>query len=145
MGNKKWKRIAEEHLWVIDMAARGFQVDTETLKEMKSAGRLALCLAAQRYRPGRAKFSSYAYKCVKGAMLDVLKDQPDHIEYEEAIPPEMQWWEVIDGRVLYPEELLILYERLVMGYTIREIARELRVREGLVRSLERKALAKIPL
>lgn len=75
--------LVEKHLWIVDRFAAKYQRDAPHA-DLKSAGALALCEAAQRFKPRKgAAFSTYAWNWVKGHMLKELRRShvvavPDH-------------------------------------------------------------------
>ena len=55
----------------------------------RQAARLALCLASERYDSGRGHFAPFAYRTIRGAMLDELKKESRHAETASAVGPEI--------------------------------------------------------
>ncbi|KZE38565.1 hypothetical protein AV656_06565 [Bhargavaea cecembensis] len=62
----------------------------------RQAARLALCQALARYDSGRGHFAPFAYRTIRGAMLDELKKESRHAEAASAVGPEIV--EALSGR-----------------------------------------------
>lgn len=65
--------LVEKHLWIVDRFAATYAKKAPHA-DLKAAGRLGLCEAAQRFRPRKgAAFSTYAWNWVKGHILSELR------------------------------------------------------------------------
>jgi RNA polymerase sigma factor (sigma-70 family) len=62
--------LVEKHLWIVEKFAKKYHGNAD----MRAAGMLGLCEAAQRFKPRRgAAFSTYAWNWVKGHVLSELR------------------------------------------------------------------------
>ncbi len=68
------QRLVRENSGLIHLVAGKFRVNGQpiVMEELKSAGSLALCEAAQSYEAAKGSFSTYASECIKNAMIDCL-------------------------------------------------------------------------
>lgn len=65
--------LVEKHLWIVDKFAATY-AKSAPHADLKAAGALGLCEAAERFRPRKgAAFSTYAWNWVKGAVLSELR------------------------------------------------------------------------
>ncbi|SEI78641.1 Sigma-70, region 4 [Bhargavaea ginsengi] len=55
----------------------------------RQAARLALCQACSRYDSNRGHFAPFAYRTIRGAMLDELKKESRHADAGSAVGPEV--------------------------------------------------------
>jgi RNA polymerase sigma factor (sigma-70 family) len=62
----------------------------------RQAARLALCQACKRYDSRRGHFAPFAYRTIRGAMLDELKRESRHTDAASAVGPEIL--EALPGR-----------------------------------------------
>jgi RNA polymerase sigma factor (sigma-70 family) len=72
--------LVENNLHLVIFTIRNFfhTSNTETQKEMESAGRVGLVKAALSYDPDRAAFSTYAVYRIRGEISNFLKRQAKH-------------------------------------------------------------------
>lgn len=75
--------LIEQHLWIVEKFAATYQKDAPHA-DLRAAGALGLCEAAQRFKPGRGfRFSTYAWNWVRGHVLTEVRKShvvplPDH-------------------------------------------------------------------
>jgi RNA polymerase sigma factor (sigma-70 family) len=72
MRKTKRDRLIVDNMDKVCNMASGFRMP-DLKDDMLSAGMEALVVSATRYKPGLAAFWTYAYKRVRGAMLDVIR------------------------------------------------------------------------
>lgn len=76
----------------------------------RQAARLALCQAFARYESGRGHFAPFAYRTIRGAMLDELKKESRHAEAASAFGPDIL--EALSGRQAMEADLEASDDRL---------------------------------
>ncbi|MCW1928808.1 sigma-70 family RNA polymerase sigma factor [Bhargavaea beijingensis] len=76
----------------------------------RQAARLALCQACARYDSARGHFAPFAYRTIRGAMLDELKKESRHAESASAFAPDTL--EALSGHQAMEEHLEVSDDRL---------------------------------
>jgi RNA polymerase sporulation-specific sigma factor len=72
--------LVNDNLGLVHSILRKFNLPDSQYQELYSEGVLGLVEAAKRYKPGKAKFSTYAYFRVKGAILNFIQNNKSIIK-----------------------------------------------------------------
>ncbi|WP_100332419.1 sigma-70 family RNA polymerase sigma factor [Bacillus xiapuensis] len=126
-------------------------------EEFLQIGRIALWEADQNFDQAKGKFSSYAYTCIRGRMLDALKKSARR-EQRYVYPKECFWEGTADeqGEKALELETLLAYARgltdrettwllltFYKGMTMAEIAAQQNVSLSAVKKWKKQAVGKI--
>lgn len=137
MRKSKRDRLITDNMDKVHNMASGFH-RPDLRDDMVSAGMEALVVSAARYKPGLAAFWTYAYKRVRGAMLDVIRqDRAGRIavridngltvvDHPEGVNDQWQWFqrETIECG-LNDLERFIFFHHAIENDSLRSISRGL--------------------
>jgi RNA polymerase sigma factor (sigma-70 family) len=126
------RKLVERHLRLVRHLAKRLRDRGMSPDDLYSAGCLGLCVAAMRFQPGRAKFSTYGGRYAAGYMRHEIQGRPEPMSSLEGDEPEArpegrgERFEAVDRVIegLPYMQRLVLRQRL-RGLSPRGIARKL--------------------
>lgn len=129
----KWRMdLAGENLGIAYSVVKALNIPDSNLRdEMGGVSQLALCEAARVWKPGIAKFSTFAWQCCRNAVLAALirerkvaaQRAPLNDEVDGAWQPEEEPFAVVG----LTEREEVICRMLIEGYSKKSIAKKFKV------------------
>ncbi|MFC7363883.1 MULTISPECIES: sigma-70 family RNA polymerase sigma factor [Bhargavaea] len=111
MSNQNTENLLQQYEPMISAMLRQLNIRRDH-DNFRQAARLALCQACERYDSQRGHFAPFAYRTIRGAMLDELKRESRHTEAASAVGPDIL--EILSGRQACDADAEFTDDRLPM-------------------------------